>query len=248
MTSISLADRLRTIIDLIKSESFFVTLFVILLLTIIVLVVNIKVKSKAPKYAVAIVYAGLAILILARYGHYVLSLNDSIVDKFFRAMYFPNIVVYLSMLILTILFLLVNIINDKFLSYTKISSFFCFFIVWFLFVLTIDSVKKAGLSFYEVSQIYANSTIMVLMQASMYVIIVWSGILLSDLIIRKLSDRIDQKEQLSLAGNVVVKSDYKSETNFLSSIKSLFKKDDDVIEDYVDNNDNQDSNDDVDFN
>lgn len=193
MANISLLGRIKTIISLIASESLFITLFVILILTIVVLVANIKIKSKAPKYAVAIVYTGLAILVLAKYGQYVLSLNDSIVDKFFRAMYFPNIVVYLSMLILTILFLAMVIINNKCLTFTKICSFTAFFLVWFLFVLTVDSVKSAGLSFYEVSQIYANGTIMVLLQASMWIFFVWCMILIIDVVVRKLSDRMDNK-------------------------------------------------------
>lgn len=225
MANISLLERLRAIIELIKSQSFFITLFVILLLTIIVLVVNMRVKSKAPKYAVAIVYTGLAILILARYGHYVLSLNDSIVDKFFRAMYFPNIVVYLSMLILSILFLIVAIINDKFLTYTKISSFLSFFVIWFLFVLTVDSVKKAGLSFYEVSQIYADSTIMILMQASMCVFTLWCGVLLSDIIIRKLSDKMEKNNT-----QLVVES-----------------KDDDIVEEYNGEINTNDLNSDINY-
>lgn len=196
MTNISLLERIKTIIDLVKSQSFFITLFVILLLTIIVLVINNRVNSKAPKYAIAITYTGLTVLLLARYGQYMLSLNDSIVDKFFRAMYFPNIVVYLSTLIITILFLALVIINEKCLKYTKICSLFSFFLIWFLFVLTVDSVKKEGLSFYEVTDIYANSTIMILMQASMCIFAIWCGVMISDVIIRKLSGKIDNKEEI----------------------------------------------------
>ena len=185
MINISFFDRIKTIFDLIFSESFFVTLFVILILTVTVLIINMRVKSKAPKYAVAIVYSGLAILVLARYGHYVVSLNDSIVDKFFRAMYFPNIVVYLSMLIITVLLLALNIINNKYLKFTKVSSFLCFFFIWFLFVLTIDTVKAEGLNFYEISELYANGTV------------IWCMIMIIDIIVRKLSDRMDKKDKMT---------------------------------------------------
>ena len=197
MINISFFDRIKTIFDLIFSESFFVTLFVILILTVTVLIINMRVKSKAPKYAIAIVYSGLAILVLARYGHYVVSLNDSIVDKFFRAMYFPNIVVYLSMLIITVLLLALNIINNKYLKFTKVSSFLCFFFIWFLFVLTIDTVKAEGLNFYEISELYANGTVMILLQASMATFGVWCMIMIIDIIVRKLSDRMDKKDKMT---------------------------------------------------
>ena len=75
MANVPLSERIKTIFDLAVSESFFITLFVIFLLTIIALVVNTKVKSRAPKYMTAIAYSGIAILLLARYGKYMLSLN-----------------------------------------------------------------------------------------------------------------------------------------------------------------------------
>ncbi len=231
MANISFLERLKTIISLIKSQSFFVTLFIILLLTIIVLVINIKVKSKAPKYAAAIAYTGLAILVLARYGNYILSLNDGIVDKFFRAMYFPNIVVYISMLILTILFLIAVIINEKYLTFTKICSVFSFFVTWFLFVLTVDSVKTEGLSFYEVTEIYANGTIMILMQASMCVFGLWCGVLLADLIIRKLSDKIDKK-QPQLANDSHIPTD-EGQNIFGTVLNKIKKNKDEEVRDYT---------------
>ena len=198
MVNVSFFERIKTIFDLIFSESFFVTLLIILILTVTVLIINIRVKSKAPKYAVAIVYSGLAILVLVRYGHYVISLNDSIVDKFFRAMYFPNIVVYLSMLIITVLLLILTIINNKYLKFTRICSFLCFFSIWFLFVLTIDTVKADGLNFYEISELYANGTVMILLQASMATFGVWCMIMIIDIIVRKLSDRMDKKGQIAI--------------------------------------------------
>ena len=232
MTNISLFERLKTIINLVKSQSFFVTLFIILLLTIIVLVINIRVKSKAPKYAAAIAYTGLAILVLARYGNYILSLNDGIVDKFFRAMYFPNIVVYISMLILTILFLIAVIINDKYLTFTKICSVFSFFVTWFLFVLTVDSVKTEGLSFYEVTEIYANGTIMILMQASMCVFGLWCGVLLADLAIRKLSEKIDKKQPM-LVNDSSIPID-KGQSIFEIVLNKIKKNKDEEVQDYTD--------------
>ena len=182
MASIPILGRLKTIGNLIASQSFFVTLFVILVLTLIVLLINIKVKSKAPKYVAAIVYFGLAVLVLARYGHYVLTLNDSIVEKFFKAMYFPNLVVYLSMLIISLLLMVANIMDKRFSVFARIINSVSFFLIWFLFILLVDSVKKLGLNFYDVKDLYSNRTVMILLQASMFIFAVWVGVVLIDLI------------------------------------------------------------------
>lgn len=195
MANISLLKRLTTIFNLVISKSFFVTLFVILFLTIVILTINIKWKSKAPKYAAAIAYIGMAVLVLARYSKYVLSLNDSIVDKFFRAMYFPNLVVYSSMLIVTILLLTFTILDEKFSLFSRICNYSCFFVIWFLFILVIDTIKQEKLNFYEVTEIYANSTVMILLQASMCIFAVWCGVIIVDLIVRKLSSKMDKNKK-----------------------------------------------------
>jgi hypothetical protein len=150
MVNIPLAERFKEIANLVSSQSFFITLFVILILTIAVLIINVRVKSKAPRYIAAIVYVGIAILALGRYGHYVLTFNDSIVEKFFKAFYFPNLVVYLSMLLISLLLMLANIIDKRFSLFARIINSAAFFLIWFLFVLLIDTVKKAGLNFYDV--------------------------------------------------------------------------------------------------
>ena len=230
MANIPLTERIKTIIDLAVSQSFFITLFVIFLLTIVALIINTRVKSRAPKYMVAIAYTGIAILLLARYGKYMLSLNDSIVDKFFRAMYFPNIVVYIAMLVLTILFIVMTVLNDKYLMYTKICNFLCFVVIWFLFVLTVDSVKREGLSFYEVTDIYANGTIMILMQASMCIFFIWCAILISDAIVRRISEKMEKKElqHVSPEGQIV-ENDSVETIPFFEDVLNNFKKDNEGV-------------------
>ncbi len=241
MANVPLSERIKTIFDLAVSESFFITLFVIFLLTIIALVVNTKVKSRAPKYMIAIAYSGIAILLLARYGKYMLSLNDSIVDKFFRAMYFPNIVVYLSMLVVTIIFIAMTIMNDKFLTYTKICNFLCFSLIWFLFALTVDTVKREGLSFYEVAQIYANGTIMILMQASMCIFGIWCALLISDVIIRRLSNKMEKNnlEAVSPEGQVVEPSSVDNMSLYEEVLNDLKKENEEANQDFMNNSNNQ---------
>ena len=189
MVDISFGERFKIIADLIKSQSFFLTLFAILILTVIALIINFKVKSKAPRYIAAISYLGLAILVLARYGKYVLSFNDSIVEKVFKAMYFPNLPVYFSILVASILLLLVMVIDKRFSIVTKITNVVCFCSIWFFFVLTVDLVKKENIDFLEVTQVYGNKAVMTLLQASTSIFVIWLGIILIDLLVRKLDNK-----------------------------------------------------------
>lgn len=203
MTNLSLTEKFKIISDLIKSQSFFITLFAILVLTIIILVVNLKEKSKAPKIAAAIVFVGLAILVIARYGKYVLSFNDSIVEKVFKAIYFPNLVVYFSMLVISILLLVVMLINKKFSLVTKITNVVSFFGIWFFFVLTLDLVKKEGINFYEVKELYTNKSVMTLLQTSMSIFVIWLGVIVMDLIIRNLDNKMNKNNMNQLENKII---------------------------------------------
>ena len=189
MINIPLTERLKEIANLVTSQSFFITLFVILILTIAVLIINVKVKSNAPKYIAAIVYIGLAILVLARYGHYVLTFNDSFVEKVFKAFYFPNLVVYISMLVISLLLMLVNVIDKKFSLFAKIINSVAFFLIWFLFILLVDTVKKTGLNFYDVKDLYSDKTVMILLQASTAIFAVWISVVIIDVAVRKIADK-----------------------------------------------------------
>lgn len=196
MVRVSLFERIKTIFDLVFSEPFFITLFVMLLLIIIILLLNVKYKSKAPKYVIIIICTGVLVLMFARYGKYILSLNDSIVDKFFRAMYFPNVVVYVSMLVVSLLLFTYVFIDNRISKYVKITSASFFFIVWFLFVIVMDTIKENKLSFYEVTELYANTTVMVLVQATMFFFVVWCFIVILDIVIRNLVIKMDKGGRL----------------------------------------------------
>ena len=158
-------------------------------------IVNTKIKSKAPRIISVISYILLMLLVLARYGNYVLSINDSIVEKFFKAMYFPNLVVYVAMLIITILLIIINFLTTKYNQITKICNIFCFSIIWFLFVLVLDVAKKESINIYEIEEIYNNSTLMILLQASMAIFCIWLGLLITNFVIRKLSDKLDEGQR-----------------------------------------------------
>lgn len=236
MSSISFVDRLKTIISLIFSQSFFIVLFGILLLTIALVIVGMKVKSKAPRYIIGILYLGLAVLVLARYGSYVFSLHDSFVDKFFKVVYFPNAVVYLSMLIISILLLVYVLVDDGFSLFSRISTFTFFFLIWFLTVLTLDTMKIEKLNFSEVAELYGNPTTMVLLQSTMAIFLIWCFIIVIELIVRKLSKKMDAK---SIENGVPLNEgvSLKDFTWFFKSFKKKKNKDEEV-KDYIPNDSN----------
>lgn len=204
MTGISLFERISKIFDVIFSSSFFVALLIIIILTIVLLVINKKANSLFPKIIAALGYFLIALYIITRYGVYFFEVNDSFVDKVFSAMYFPNLITYISMLVITIFVLINSFIHKKHTNIIKVGNITCFSMIWFLLILVLDVVKTNEIDVYDVKSIYSNETLMVILQASMYIFFIWMGILFINYIVNKINDTFELKSNLNKKQNVVV--------------------------------------------
>lgn len=191
MNEYSFLDRVSTILDMITSSGFFVALFITICLTIIILVIDSKVRKKWIKYGLGFVYFGIMIYVVYRYGNYALSLNDSFVERVFTAMYFPNLVTYISMMIITVFVMISAFINKKTTSFSKILYLVFFGIIWFLFVLVLDTVKSNNIDIYDKVSIYSDESLMILLQASMYVFFIWIAVIVINYIVSKLTKVLD---------------------------------------------------------
>ena len=222
MTEYSFWERISMIFSMIISSTFFISLVVIISLTIVILVVNNKVKSKFPKYLSALAYAVIVIYIMIKYGGYFLSINDSFVEKFFSAMYFPNLITYLCMMLITVFILITTFINKKSSFVLKVGNIMSFSIMWFLFVLVLDVVKKNEIDVYDITSIYSNESLMILLQASTYIFFIWMGLLLMNFIVRKISFAMDNKNS-SVSINQAVS--YQVDNNSFDEISDYSNED-----------------------
>lgn len=195
MTEYSFFERLSKIFDVIFSSPFFVSLLIVLFLTIIILVINSKVVNKKPKMIASILYVLIAVLVIIRYGKYMLSINDSLVEKVFSAMYFPNLITYLCILLISVFVIIMSFMKKNNNIVTKCGNIFSFGLLWFMFVLILDVVRTNNIDVYDVKSIYSNESMLILLQASTYIFIVWMGILLMNYIVKKITSFIEKKNK-----------------------------------------------------
>lgn len=203
MADISLIERISKIFDVIFSSSFFVALLIIIILTIVLLVINKRSNSLFPKIIAALGYLLIALYIITRYGVYFFEVNDSFVDKVFSAMYFPNLITYISMLVITVIVLINSFISKKHTNIIKIGNIICFSMIWFLLILVLDVVKTNEIDVYDVKSIYSNETLMVILQASMYIFFIWMGFLFINYVVNKINDTFELKSNKMKKNNIV---------------------------------------------
>lgn len=181
MNDMTFFERFIRVINIVLSSPFFIALLIIILLTIALLVFNVLVKKKWLKILVSVVYLGITIYIFIRYWDSAFSLSDALVDKIFTALYFPNYITYICMLIISVILFIMTMINKKLTKFAKIGNTFSFLAIGFLFILILDTVTKYDINVYDKTEVYASDTLLVLIQTSMGIFGIWCLILLVDL-------------------------------------------------------------------
>ena len=108
------------------------------------------------------------------------------------------------MLVITIFVLINGFINKNHTNIIKIGNIICFSMIWFLLILVLDVVKSNQIDVYDVKSIYSNETLMVILQASMYVLFIWMGILFINYIVNKINDTFELKTNKDKKNTIVV--------------------------------------------
>lgn len=182
MGEMTFFERLGSLFDIAVKSPFFVTLIGILALTVVVLIINNRFNKKYVKYSAAVIYIAAVVLLGIKYGPSLLDLGDNLVEKVVTLLYFPNIVSYICMIIITILLVLITVINKKLSNFVRFSNIFIFIILVFLFVLTLDVIITKDIDIYSKTAVYTNETLVVLIQSSTGLFFIWLGVLIIDFI------------------------------------------------------------------
>ncbi len=190
MADLSVLERLKVLVNIIFSSPFFITLFSFMILTIIVFSVYSATKGKVSKIILTVSYGFILGFLIVRYGKLILQIFDTFVDQVFMAIYFPNLITYICMVVITSILMIMTIINKKFKKFIRICNILSFTIIQFLFILTIDLISKSNIGLFEKTSLYSNQTLMILVQASMAIFACWVGLLIVNLVINLVSVRV----------------------------------------------------------
>lgn len=203
MIDISLSERFSSLIRIVLASPFFLAFLAVAILTIIILIINVKTKNKIIKILAALCYIVLTGLIFIKYGNSVITLSDALVNKVFNSIYFPNLITYICMIIITILLFVKTMLDQRNTKFIKYISIFSLIIIVFLFVLMLDTFNTMGINFNDKTAIYTNKSLLVLIQATTTVFTLWCVFLVIDFIVsliekggrKKMNNDIEQEKE-----------------------------------------------------
>lgn len=199
MEEFTFFERISKVFSMFFSSSFFIALSIIGIFTVIAFILSNKIdKEKRPflYLGIGLVYTIVTILVLIKYGSGILLIGDAFIEKLFTALYFPNIISYMCMLIISMLTMIYSILNKKYTSFFRLCNLLSCLIIGLLTILIIDSIITADINIYEKVSVYSNTNTMILIQSSMGVFAVWLSILIVNTIVNLITRRIVKEEEV----------------------------------------------------
>lgn len=191
MENISFLERISKIFGLVTSSGFFISLLLIIVLTIGFTIFNSKIKTKIPKIVGGIGYLLIIIFIIFKYAIAFYNLQDSFTDKLFSSFYFPNLITYVSILLISIFVIIMDFVSKNKTIVFKIIGVTSFGIILLLLALILDTVIKKEIDVYSAKSIYESNDLMILIQATTAVFFIWMVIELIDYYSRKIAKKLD---------------------------------------------------------
>ena len=178
MSPLSLMTKLQTVFDLITSRNLYLMMLVVIIFLTIIFITTNGSNRKQSKRTYIFLYLAAFIFIAIQYGSSFMTLVDYAINEVFITYYFPNIVIYLLMLVITNIVLFKTIFNDKIDFKLKVINGSAFAIIMYLFILAISSINNLNLDVFNITELYSSNAVRSLLELSMFIFVFWMVVLI----------------------------------------------------------------------
>ncbi len=193
MENISIWKMLETVANLVLSSPFFIITLIVGLILLFFMIFSIVKNQRISKGLSIIVWIFLLLFIVFRYNDYLYSLCDNLVNNIFVQIFFPNLATYIIMLISTVIIMIYTIMKKSSPRYLKVMNVLFPFVIIFLFILTLDKIVNLNINIYEQLTVFSDKNLLVLIELSMLIFVVWILLLICIKIVRKLIQKSSNK-------------------------------------------------------
>ena len=156
----------------------------IVIITIVLITTNGSNRKQSKRTYILLYLAGF-IFIGVEYGKDILTLIDYAINEVFITYYFPNIVIYLIMLVITNVVLFKTIFSDKVDFKLKVINSIAFSIIMYLFILAISLINNLELDVFNITELYSSNDVRSVLELSMFIFVFWIVVLTVYYLIRK---------------------------------------------------------------
>lgn len=167
MADLSIVDKIKLLFNTAISTPFFIAYAVIGILLVVFMIIDIRRKKKFSKIIYIISAVFLITFFFIKYFNIILKVIDSFIEIILKALYFPNLGIYVIMLIITNVTFIYNMISKKTYKSNKIISGVLNILIDFIFILIIGIISSEKIDITSEVKLYSDETILTLLQISM---------------------------------------------------------------------------------
>ncbi len=173
MQDYSFLEKIQMLINIVATSPLFLCCFMIGIATLIFFLVCIKKNIKINKWIFISIWMLLCFILLICYNSIFYNLIDNLFNNIFMALYFPNLTIYVIILLVSNIFFIYSILSKKIAKSYKIINILNSLIIDMLLVLIIDIVKSKEININNSLMIYSNPNLLILLELTSAIFVSW---------------------------------------------------------------------------
>ena len=173
MEDVSFIDKLNIVSDIILSSPLFLVSILLIEIGLIIYLLIKKGKLKLQKWMIISIWSILALIIIVIYHKVFFNLIDNFINYIFTALYFPNLAVYISVILISNIFYFISVFNKKINKKYNLINITNALLLDILMIFIIDIVNKNNIDIYEKVTVFSNSKLLVLLELSTGIFTSW---------------------------------------------------------------------------
>lgn len=202
MVQFSFAEKMKTLLNIVSSSPFFIFLIIFFILLGIVLFDSINYEKRKIKRLYVIIYMTVFLAIIIKYNSSLLQLVDYLVNNIFVIIYYPNLAVYILMIIIANVLVIRSVFKKDMPKYIKVINIICYCMKIFLMFLILDNITTNQIDVYSQLSIYSNNKLTILVELSSGLFFIWIIILFIVWLVNKLTNVIiDDKKTVKVVND-----------------------------------------------
>lgn len=167
MADLSVVEKIKLFFNTVISTPFFIAYAVVGLFLISLMIIDIKKHKKFSRLIYIVSFIFLLSFFLIKYFNIVLKVVDTFVEIILKALYFPNLGIYVVMLIIINATFIYHMFSKKTYKSSKIVTSIINILIDFIFIMIIGIISSEKIDITSEVKLYSDSTILTFLQISM---------------------------------------------------------------------------------
>ena len=177
-------------------------------------------NKKITKVICFIIYVSIFGYLIYMYQGEILNLLDYLMDNLVRLLLFPNLAIYILVLVIVNIFIIKSTFSNKDSNFQKNINIIYFGLFNILFYLIVNNIITNQINVYEQLDIYTNQELLNLIVLNMKIFVIW----LFTILIIKFINHISSKVEIRKHANNYLNLEQVDDNYGLSKVKKVSKK------------------------